>query len=252
MFRSDCPVPGHAGVRLGTAQECVSGSLRFFPSRGDPGLASLAQSQGRANPGSAGTTTHSILTATGRSGRYQPISLRRKAGSERARPRSRRQSPNEGGGWITALAHGKRETVGRSRQLRGPRSRAGCGPRRGRYAALRVHPARPRPAPPPGGRREGPEAHRPGALLRLGMFLWCNENMTLIPRLLRVTYNYPQDVLRSSAYGCRLCRDVRGVANAAASPPLPRLALICQALQPLRYSSSPLGCCPQRSGSLGR
>ena len=48
--------------------------------------------------------------------------------------------------------------------------------------------------------------------------------MTLIPRLLRVTYNYPQDVLRSSAYGCRLCRDVRGVANAAASPhpPLPR------------------------------
>lgn len=147
VLRSDCRVPGHAGVRLGTAQECVSGSLCFFPSRGDPGLASLAQSQGRANPGSAGTTTHSVLTATGRSGSHQPISLRRKAGSEGGRPRSCRQSPNEGGGRITALAHGKRGAVGRSRQLRGPRSRAGCGPRRDRCAALRVHPARPRPSP---------------------------------------------------------------------------------------------------------
>lgn len=92
-------------------------------------------------------------------------------------------------------------------------------------------PAQPPPLPTEGaGRGQNPtsqvlSAWAQGRLLRLGMFLWCNENMTLIPRLFHVTYNYPQDVLLSSPYGCRLCRDVRRAANAGASPPLPRLTL---------------------------
>lgn len=106
----------------------------------------------------------------------------------------------------------------------------------GRPSGLPGSKVTPRPGPAPplptegAGRGQNPTSQvlstwAQGRLLRLGMFLWCNENMTLIPRLFHVTYNYPQDVLRSSPYGCRLCRDVRRVANAGASPPLPRLTL---------------------------
>lgn len=142
----DGPVAGHEPSDQAPAEACVSGPLP--PLQGEPGLAAgLAEGQGSANPGSAGTATHSILTATGRSGRTTQ-SHRCDKHAQRARHAAagdRVRMKGEAGSrpWarLTGGGRGRREEQAAAGALGAGRG----GPRRGRCA-----PALSPPGPAPG------------------------------------------------------------------------------------------------------